>query len=113
MSGILLATTNLIDNLDEAFDRRFLFKTRMPKPDARARFHIWHSAIPTLTEDEARILAGQFEMSGAQIANVVAKRGLAELYYDGDRGLPFIAKLCSDELTTESRNGSHRPKIGF
>lgn len=113
MSGILLATTNLIDNLDEAFDRRFLFKTRMPKPDASARFHIWHSAIPTLTDEEVRILAGGFEMSGAQIANVVAKRSLAELYYDGDRGLPFIEKLCYDELATESRNGSRRPKIGF
>ena len=28
LDGILIATTNLCDNLDSAFDRRFLFKIR-------------------------------------------------------------------------------------
>src|SRR5690554_2339245 len=31
--GILVATTNLQDNLDPAFERRFLFKVRFSKPD--------------------------------------------------------------------------------
>ena len=111
MSGILLATTNLVDNMDDAFDRRFLFKTQFKKPDADARYHIWLSVIPELGEYDARTLANMFEMSGAQISNVATKRNLAELYYDGDRGLSYIEGLCRKELAIE-KNGK-RQRIGF
>lgn len=112
MSGILIATTNLIDNLDTAFDRRFLFKTNLNKPDATARCYIWKSNIPCLSEGEAQLLADKYEMSGAQISNVVTKRNLAELYFDGDRGLSYIEDLCEKELSTENRHKKYR-KIGF
>lgn len=113
LSGILLATTNLIDNLDPAFDRRFLFKTQLIKPDAAARAKIWKSSIPELTDAEAKHLADKFDMSGAQINNVVTKRDLAELYFEGDRGFAYIAKLCEKELSTENGSKSFRPHIGF
>ena len=111
MSGILLATTNLVGNMDEAFDRRFLFKTPFQKPDAEARYHIWLSVIPDLSEDEAVKLAADYEMSGAQISNVATKRNLAELYYDGDRGLSYIEDLCRKEISIEKN--AKRPRIGF
>jgi len=113
MSGILLATTNLIDNLDEAFDRRFLFKTQIRKPDASARFHIWRTNIPAISEKDARTLADKYEMSGAQISNVATRWNLAELYYEGDRGLSYIEKLCQKELSTEKGSNSNRTRIGF
>ena len=113
LNGILLATTNLIDNLDPAFDRRFLFKTQLVKPDAEAQAKIWMSSIPELTADEAKRLASRFDMSGAQINNVVVKRDLAELYYEGDRGYSYIAGLCEKELSTENGSKSFRPHIGF
>lgn len=112
-NGILLATTNLIDNIDPAFDRRFLFKTRLIKPDASARAKIWKSSIPELSKEEACKLAEYFDMSGAQIDNVVAKRDLAELYFDGDRGYDYIVKLCEKELSTEGGSTSSRSHIGF
>lgn len=112
MSGILLATTNLATNLDEAFDRRFLFKTELRKPDARARKSIWKSLIPELKDSEATSLADRFEMTGAQISNVVAKRDLAELYYDGDRGYQYLAELCKTEYI-EPIKGSSSRRIGF
>jgi len=111
-SGIILATTNLIDNLDPAFDRRFLFKTQLQKPDAHARMKIWLASIPQLTMKEAMELA-KLEMSGAQINNVVTKRDLAEIYFDGDRGYDYIVGLCEDELATENGSASFRPRIGF
>lgn len=37
LDGILIATTNLADNLDGAFERRFLFKIRFDKPTMEAR----------------------------------------------------------------------------
>lgn len=111
-SGIILATTNLIDNLDSAFDRRFLFKTQLQKPDACARAKIWLASIPELTIKEAIELA-KFEMSGAQINNVVIKRDLAEIYFEGDRGYDYIAGLCKEELSTEKGSASSRPRVGF
>lgn len=113
MNGILLATTNLIDNMDPAFDRRFLFKTKLVKPDAAAQAKIWKSNIPELTDEEAERLATKFDMSGAQINNVVAKRDLAELYFDGDRGFAYITGLCEKELATENGSKSSRSRIGF
>lgn len=113
LNGILLATTNLIDNLDPAFDRRFLFKTRLIKPNVAARSKIWRSSIPELTEAEAMALAEEFEMSGAQINNVVTKRDLAELYFEGNRGYDYIVNLCKMELKTEDGSKSFRSRIGY
>ena len=110
--GILLATTNLVDNLDPAFDRRFLFKTEVGDPDLDTRRLIWLDKIPELPENAAQTLAKEFVMSGGQISNVVAKRDLAELYYDGDRGLPLLIDLCKKELSVSRRNMPVR-KIGF
>jgi len=111
MSGILLATTNLVNNMDEAFDRRFLFKIMLPKPGPEARKKIWQSSVPELTDSEAEDLAGKFEMSGGQISNVVAKRDLAELYYEGDRGFEFIVGLCRIEVKEPIQTTIR--KIGF
>ena len=113
LNGIMLATTNLIDNLDSAFDRRFLFKTQLVKPDASARKKIWKSSIPEIAESEAKALADRFEMSGAQINNVVTKRDLAELYFEGDRGYAYICKLCEEELLTENGSKPSRTRIGY
>ncbi len=111
MSGIVIATSNFIDGMDEAFDRRFLFKTRMDNPTSEARFSIWKSLIPELNDAEAGLLAGKFEMSGAQISNVAAKRDLAELYGEEDRGFDFISKLCQQELSIAQRKMKSR--VGF
>ena len=113
MHGILLATTNFADILDEAFDRRFLFKTELQKPSKEAQAKIWKSSIPELTSDECEYLADIYNMSGAQISNVTAKRDLAELYYDGDRGLSYIEMLCQKELKSEKMTSTKTTKIGF
>ena len=42
-NGILMATTNLTSNLDEAFDRRFLYKIKYSKPSIDAKTSIWKS----------------------------------------------------------------------
>ena len=113
MTGILIATTNHTDSLDDAYDRRFLFKIEVGLPDVAARERIWRSNIPELTEMEARILAKEYRMSGGQINNVTAKRGMAEIYYDGDRGLEYIERLCESELALERKKKGYVKKIGF
>src|SRR5690606_22400642 len=62
--GIFLATTNLVKNLDAAFDRRFLFKIEFHKPETSIKAKIWNSKMPVLTEDECKMLASRFDFSG-------------------------------------------------
>lgn len=109
--GIILLTTNLASNFDDAFDRRLMFKTELSNPDAPARKKIWKSSIPELTDGESGRLAECFDLSGGQISNIVAKRNLAELYYDGDRGYNYIVGLCREEMETPVKGTSR--KIGF
>ena len=52
-------------------------------------------------------------MSGAQINNVVTKRDLAELYFEGDRGMDYIISLCEKEISTENGSKAFRPRIGY
>ena len=107
--GILMATSNAVDNLDPAFDRRFLFKIKLEEPDVEARYRIWKSMMPELSNIEARRLA-EYALTGAQIANVVAKRDLAELYSEAGLGVEFLRGLCE----AEGRSwGAGKRRVGF
>ena len=64
--GIFIATTNLINNIDEAFDRRFLFKVEFCKPSQQTAAKIWQARIPELSQREASALAESFSFSGGQ-----------------------------------------------
>ncbi len=44
--GILIATTNLLDNIDKAFSRRFNYKIEFKKPGKRQRLQMWQSMLP-------------------------------------------------------------------
>jgi SpoVK/Ycf46/Vps4 family AAA+-type ATPase len=44
--GILIATTNLLENIDKAFSRRFNFKIEFKKPDATQRLRLWQLMLP-------------------------------------------------------------------
>lgn len=76
--GILIATTNMIDNIDGAFDRRFLYKLRFEAPREAERRLIWQSRMPDLPVDWLSRLSS-YPLSGAQIENVARRTLLAEL----------------------------------
>lgn len=73
MEGIMIATTNLADNFDGAFERRFLFKVHFDKPTLEAKKSIWRDKLSMLTDEEAHTLASKFDLSGGQIDNIVRK----------------------------------------
>lgn len=109
LDGILIATTNMCDNLDSAFERRFLFKVRFGKPTIDARKSIWKSKLPWLTDEECQKLATQNDLSGGEIDNVVRKC-LMEEVISGNR--PDIMKLeawCRGEKLANGKSS----KIGF
>jgi len=70
-SGILIATTNLVENLDPAFSRRFQFKIEFPRPDVRARLKLWRlhlAGAPLARGVDLGAMARRYELSGGQIA---------------------------------------------
>ena len=44
--GILIATTNLLENIDKAFSRRFNYKIEFKKPDEKQRKTLWEKMLP-------------------------------------------------------------------
>ena len=97
LDGILIATTNMADNLDSAFERRFLFKIKFEKPVPEARKSIWLSKMPALAEDAAQDLASNFSFSGGEIDNVVRKATIKEVLGGKELELPEIKRLCREE----------------
>ena len=73
LKGIMIATTNLEENMDKAFERRFLYKVKFDKPDNEQRAHIWHSMMPTLDKELVGQLASEYDFSGGQIENIARK----------------------------------------
>lgn len=95
--GILIATTNLSDNFDKAFERRFLFKIYFEKPKADVRQQIWMSVLPTLSLDDATILATRYDFTGSMIENVARRLTIDEVLYDCSISLDMIKRLCDEE----------------
>jgi hypothetical protein len=109
LQGILIATTNLTQNLDQAFERRFLYKICFEKPDIQARIRIWMDKIKGLSVVNARQLSQSFELSGGQIENVARKCLLQQLLYGSFPSITEIETFCREEQIT--RAGMQ--KIGF
>ncbi|MFZ4398533.1 MAG: ATP-binding protein [Bacteroidales bacterium] len=107
--GIFFATTNLVNNLDTAFERRFLFKIEFHKPEISVKAKIWKSKLQNLNTDETELLASRFDFSGGQIDNVVRKTEMYEIINGNIVNVQNIIDFCNEEQLSKS----NRVKIGF
>ena len=110
LDGILIATTNLAQNMDKAFERRFLYKIKFEKPTLEARMHIWHEMIPTLSDADTKILAEKYDFSGGQIENIARHNAINGILYGNKaNSIDSLISYCDNERleTKDSR------KIGF
>lgn len=108
--GILIATTNLTNNLDSAFERRFLFKVEFQKPGIAAKSQIWKSKMPYLSKEECELLASKFDFSGGQIDNIVRKNEINEILYGKKIDVTELVEYCKEEILNTKR--SLKP-VGF
>ena len=110
LDGILIATTNLVQNLDDAFERRFLYKIQFPTPNSEARKNIWKSHVPDLNDQDAAILAGKYDFSGGLIENV-ARRHVVDIILNGkqESTLEKLTELCEQEKLEKKTS----KKVGF
>jgi hypothetical protein len=73
MRGIFIATTNLINNIDGAFDRRLLYKLKFELPDDNTRYQILENQFPILEKKELKEISENYKLSGGQIQNIKRK----------------------------------------
>lgn len=108
--GILIATTNLLQNFDKAFDRRFLYKIHFPKPNQEIRIKIWKNKKPDLSISDCNMLASKFPFSGGHIDNIIRKISIEEAIQDLPLQIDKIVDICTTELL--QKNGAVKT-IGF
>jgi SpoVK/Ycf46/Vps4 family AAA+-type ATPase len=65
--GILICTTNVPDNFDEAFNRRFLMHIVIDNPDEEIRKELVVQIFPNMSESEAKRLASQYTFTAAEL----------------------------------------------
>jgi len=110
LDGIMIATTNLQQNLDKAFERRFLYKIKFDKPTEEARAHIWQSMIPELGELDVHTLASKYDFSGGQIENIARHYAIDNILHGKNEDvLPMLIRHCDNERLDEK----DKRKIGF
>ena len=108
--GILIATTNLAINLDAAFERRFLFKIKFDNPSVEAKTAIWRSKLEWLPENQAQLLANEYNFSGGEIDNVVRKATMEEILTGSRVTINRLEEICNTEKLNNSDSGN---KVGF
>lgn len=110
LDGILIATTNLSESLDPAFERRFLFKVEFKTPTDEVRGKIWKSMLGEhISEEEAEYLALKYNFSGGEIENIARKRSIDYIIEGVNPSIEKLKGYCDHELL-KKRN---RTKIGF
>lgn len=91
--GLVVLSTNLKRNMDEAFTRRFQSIIYFPIPQAEERVRLWENTFSSKTQLDSRIhleeIASKYDLSGGAIVNVVQycslmamKRGSNTIDYD-------------------------------
>ena len=100
--GIMIATTNLTENMDCAFERRFLYKIDFEKPDRKTRAKLYESILGIPPED-AEILSREFDLTGGQIENVKKKKVINYVLRNENSDIDALRELCKAEKINENK----------
>ena len=108
--GIMFATTNMVENMDAAFERRFLFKVRFDAPEESCSAKIWRLKLPSITEDESLKLSRDFNFTGGEMENIARKCLMDELLEGIRPNFEHLYQLCKNEKWSGTSNTK---EIGF
>lgn len=76
-NGLVILASNFKSNIDEAFIRRFQSVIYFPTPTPAERLLLWNKTLPTVkglklpSEDEIKMVAKKYEITGAGVVNAV------------------------------------------
>jgi SpoVK/Ycf46/Vps4 family AAA+-type ATPase len=112
--GMLIATTNLLENIDKAFSRRFNYKIEFKKPNEAQRLKLWELMLPKNApyekEFDVKKLA-TYVLTGGQI-NLIIKNTAYKVAVC-DEAI-FSLKSFTDEIKREKdANFDSENTMGF
>ncbi len=96
-SGIIIGITNLEQNLDPAFLRRFTMKYYIGNPDKRAVKSILKNKIDFLEDREVERIANQFQLSGGEIENISTKCIINRIITKSNPTVSEVLDMCEEE----------------
>ncbi|MFI1888512.1 ATP-binding protein [Streptomyces jumonjinensis] len=105
--GLVILTSNLKDNIDPAFTRRFHFVVHFPRPAAPERRRLWRLAFPgqaPLASDVDLDVLARLDMTGAGIAAAARTAALAAA--DGESaeiGMRHVVRGVARQFQREAR----------
>ena len=112
--GILVATTNLLENLDKAFSRRFNYKIEFVKPNKNQRLDLWKKLLPSnlpLEKDFDIEELAKYELTGGQIELVI--KNTAYKIAVSDEPI-FKVENFKEQITKEQKGQfDSETKVGF
>lgn len=105
--GVVLMSTNLLQNIDSAFMRRISYVINFPFPDEGRRLELWKKMFPPeMPVDEGidfEYLARQFELSGAVIKNTVMSAAFLAVEEDAPVNMSHILRAVRKQLSKQGR----------
>ena len=118
LRGVMIATTNLQDNIDSAFSRRFHLKLELPMPAKTERMRLWElhlpSTIPRASDVNIAALAASYSLSGGQIKIIVQNAATEAASRSAKQRILMqsdLEKYCA--LESGNSHGNHMGSIGF
>ncbi|GGQ08602.1 ATP-binding protein [Streptomyces roseolilacinus] len=105
--GLVILTSNLKDNIDPAFTRRFHFVVHFPRPGVAERRRLWRLAFPReapLAPDVDLDALARLDMTGAGIAAAARTAALAAADGGGDAiGMRHVVRGVTRQFQREAR----------
>jgi len=112
--GMLIATTNLLENIDKAFSRRFNYKIEFKKPNKLQREKLWELMLPKDAPYEAGFESSAlatYALTGGQI-NLIIKNTAYKVAVKEEA--LFTLKDFKDEISREKdANFDSEKSMGF
>ncbi len=111
--GIIVLSSNLKDNIDQAFTRRFQIICEFHLPDEHDRLKIWKKLLNELQDtsmalnDENMLKLSRYEISGGAITNIIQYALLKATYHK----IPIDFKLLLEGLRRELRKEGRTSSI--
>jgi SpoVK/Ycf46/Vps4 family AAA+-type ATPase len=103
-AGITILSTNLGQNLDDAFTRRMRFIVSFPLPEEADRLRIWQTVwpreLPLAADVDLTAVARKFRLSGGSIRNVA----LSAAFIAAERVEPVSMRHLMQAIRRELRN---------
>jgi hypothetical protein len=106
-TGISILSTNLRQNLDEAFTRRMRFIVDFPLPEDQDRLRIWQAVwpreVPLAADVDLPALARQFRLTGGSIRNIALSAAFLAAEQDQPVSMRHLTRATRRELQKMGR----------